>query len=79
MEMMPQNLLFFQLMAMVMQQLILLLQLNADLKLRNTQGIHLSNLIFTGPGNGTQKDIDGIQFFTTNATGYLSIYRFKKC
>jgi len=40
-------------------------------KATNTQGVHISNLIFTGPGNGTQKDIDGILFYTTNTNGYL--------
>lgn len=34
--------------------------------------MHISNLIFAGPGNGTQKDIDGILFYTTNNSGYLS-------
>ena len=30
----------------------------------NTQGIQLRNLIFTGPGNGTKRDVDGVQFYT---------------
>ncbi len=41
-------------------------------KATNSQGIHIINLIFQGPGNGTLKDIDGISFYTTNLTGYLS-------
>ncbi len=48
-------------------------------KASNTQGFHLSNLHFSGPGNGTQKDIDGILFFTTNPTGYLSNISIKNC
>jgi hypothetical protein len=38
----------------------------------NSQGIVISNLIFEGPGNGNQVGKDGILFYTTNATGYLS-------
>jgi len=41
-------------------------------KSTNTQGIIISNLNFTGPGNGTKYDIDGILFYTTNNSGYLS-------
>jgi lysophospholipase L1-like esterase len=37
----------------------------------NTQGITLKNLIFTGPGNGTKRDIDGIQFYTDRSSGKL--------
>lgn len=48
-------------------------------KASNTQGFHISNLQFTGPGNGTQKDIDGILFFTTNTSGYLSNISIKNC
>ena len=42
------------------------------LKATNLQGVHLKNLIFKGPGNGTQKDIDGILFFTDKTSGTLS-------
>lgn len=48
-------------------------------KATNTQGFHISNLKFTGPGNGTQKDIDGMLFFTTNSSGYLSNIRITGC
>lgn len=48
-------------------------------KATNTQGFHISNLKFNGPGNGTQKDIDGILFFTTNASGYLSNIKINNC
>jgi hypothetical protein len=44
----------------------------------NTQGIVLRNLIFTGPGNGTQKIIDGIQFYTNKTSGYLSNIQLKQ-
>ena len=49
------------------------------LKATNTQGFHISNLKFIGPGNGTQKDIDGMLFFTTNTSGYLSNISIKNC
>ena len=49
------------------------------LKATNTQGFHISNLKFTGPGNGTQKDIDGMLFFTTNTSGYLSNISIENC
>ena len=42
------------------------------LKATNLQGVHIKNLIFKGPGNGTQKDIDGVLFFTDKPSGYLS-------
>lgn len=45
----------------------------------NTQGFHLSNLKFTGPGNSTQKDIDGILFFTNKTTGYLRNIKIINC
>ncbi len=48
-------------------------------KATNTQGFHISNLKFIGPGNGTQKDIDGMLFFTTNQTGFLSNIQIKNC
>lgn len=48
-------------------------------KATNTQGFHINNLKFSGPGNGTQKDIDGILFFTTNTTGYLSNISITNC
>jgi hypothetical protein len=48
-------------------------------KATNTQGFHISNFKFTGPGNGTQKDIDGMLFFTTNTSGYLSNISIKNC
>jgi len=48
-------------------------------KATNTQGFHISNLKFIGPGNGAQKDIDGMLFFTTNTTGYLSNIIIKNC
>ncbi len=48
-------------------------------KASNVQGIHISNIHFNGPGNGTQKDIDGILFFTTNTSGYLSNISIKNC
>ena len=32
-----------------------------------------------GPGNGTQKDIDGMLFFTSNQAGYLSNIQIKNC
>jgi lysophospholipase L1-like esterase len=38
----------------------------------NTQGIMISELVFEGPGNGNQPGKDGILFYTTNASGYLS-------
>ena len=41
-------------------------------KATNLQGVHVRNLVFKGPGNGTQKDIDGILFFTDKPSGYLS-------
>lgn len=41
-------------------------------KATNLQGVQLRNLVFKGPGNGTQKDIDGILFFTDKTSGYLS-------
>lgn len=41
-------------------------------KATNLQGVHIKNLIFKGPGNGTQKDIDGVLFFTDKPSGYLS-------
>ena len=41
-------------------------------KATNLQGVHISNLVFKGPGNGTQKDIDGVLFFTDKTAGYLS-------
>lgn len=49
------------------------------LKATNTQGFHISNLKFKGPGNGTQKDIDGMLFFTTSTSGYLSNISIKNC
>jgi lysophospholipase L1-like esterase len=48
-------------------------------KATNIKGFHISNLKFTGPGNGTQKDIDGMLFFTTNTSGYLSNIAIKNC
>ncbi len=48
-------------------------------KATNTQGFQISNLKFVGPGNGTQKDIDGMLFFTTNQNGYLSNIQIKNC
>ena len=48
-------------------------------KATNTQGFHISNLKFMGPGNGTQKDIDGMLFFTSNQAGYLSNIQIKNC
>jgi len=48
-------------------------------KATNTQGFHISNLKFTGQGNGTQKDIDGMLFFTTNYSGYLCNISIKNC
>lgn len=48
-------------------------------KATNTQGFHISNLKFIGPGNGTQKDIDGMLFFTTNTSGYLSNIHINNC
>jgi hypothetical protein len=48
-------------------------------KATNTQGFHISNLQFTGPGNGIQKDIDGMLFYTTNSSGYLSNIVIKHC
>ena len=48
-------------------------------KATNTQGIHIRNLRFIGPGNGTQKDIDGMLFFTTNTSGYLSNIHIENC
>ena len=41
-------------------------------KATNLQGVHVRNLLFKGPGNGTQKDIDGVLFFTDKTFGYLS-------
>jgi hypothetical protein len=41
-------------------------------KASNTQGIIIRNLIFSGPGNGTQKNVDGIQCYTNKSSGYLS-------
>jgi lysophospholipase L1-like esterase len=38
----------------------------------NTQGIHLSNLNFTGPGIGNSAGKDGMLFFTTLNEGYLA-------
>ncbi|MEY3249362.1 MAG: hypothetical protein RL742_1405 [Bacteroidota bacterium] len=38
----------------------------------NTQGVHLENLVFEGPGIGSQAGKDGILFFTNNPAGYLS-------
>jgi lysophospholipase L1-like esterase len=38
----------------------------------NTQGVHLENLIFEGPGISNQAGKDGILFFTNNPNGYLS-------
>jgi hypothetical protein len=38
----------------------------------NTQGIMISELVFEGPGNGNQSGKDGILFYTSNASGYLS-------
>lgn len=46
-------------------------------KATNTQGFAITNLKFTGPGNGTQKDIDGMLFYTTNTSGYLSNIQIK--
>ncbi len=46
-------------------------------KATNTQGFHISNLKFLGPGNGTQKDIDGVQFYSSLASGYLSNIKLK--
>jgi lysophospholipase L1-like esterase len=48
-------------------------------KATNTQGFKISNLKFIGPGNGTQKDIDGVLFFTNNASGYLSNIKINNC
>lgn len=56
-----------------------LLTSKCGFKASNTQGFHLNNLHFSGPGNGTQKDIDGVLFFTTNPTGYLSNISLKNC
>ncbi len=39
----------------------------------NTQGITITNMIFEGPGNGaTYLNKDGVQFYTTLASGYLT-------
>jgi len=48
-------------------------------KATNTQGFLLSNLHFEGPGTGTQKDIDGILFYTNNSSGYLSNIQIENC
>ena len=51
--------------------------LKCGFKATNTQGVVIDNLQFKGPGNGTVKDMDGVQFYSTLPAGYLSAIQLK--